>query len=191
MIVIGLTGEKRGGKGAFTEIFRELLPEKKIVRMGFGDIIGDLLDILGKKKTRENMQELPIILIKGYSQPDVITRAMKLRIEKIGNDADIVILDGIRTWQDRKMLKGFPINFLVYVTASLETRYARARASSEKVGENALSLEEFSKQDNAEIEKLIPDIGATADFIVQNESTLDDYRRKIKIFCKYKIQTAE
>ncbi len=192
MIIIGLTGEKRGGKGTLTELLSNSLPDKKIIRMGFGDIVGDLLDILGKERSREEMQKLPIILMNGYREPDVVTMAMKKRIGKIKNsEAGIIVLDGIRTWQDLEMLRSFPENLLVYVTASLETRYRRAKASNEKVGDKSLTFEQFKAQDEAEIERLIPEIGVTADFIIQNESTLDEYRRKAEIFIKYKIPAAE
>ncbi len=192
MIVIGLTGEKRGGKGSFVKILRENLPEKKIVRMGFGDIVGDMLDILGKEKSRDNMQKLPIALINGFNQPDIITQAMKVMIGNLQQEnPDIVILDGIRTWEDLRMLRSFPESFLVYITASLETRYERAKAGNEKAGDNSLTLEKFKAQDNAEIEKLIPEIGKCCDYPISNERTLEDYKEDVGIFVSMFIGKAE
>lgn len=189
MIIIGLTGEKRGGKGSFAEILMNLLPEKKIIRLGFGDIVGDILDILGKEKSRDNMQKLPIALINGFDQADVITQAMRKRIEKIGSEnPDIVILDGIRKWADLRMLRSFPINFLVYITASLQTRYERAKKSNEKVGDNSLTLEKFKDQDEAEIERLIPEIGRRSDYTISNERTLSEYREDVEIFATMYLQ---
>ncbi len=189
MIVIGLTGEKRGGKGTFTELLTELLPHAKIIRLGFGDIIGDICDILGMPRTRDNMQEVPLWLIEGSGNKGIITDAMKRRIEKL--DTDIAILDGIRTIPDKAMLETFPRHLLVYVTASLETRYQRAIKAAEKVGDATLTREKFLAQDNAKIEQMIPVIGARADYIIQNEGTLDEYRAKVEAVRKYFIYPAE
>lgn len=185
MIVIGLTGEKRGGKGMFVKFLQEMLPDKKILRMGFGDIIGDILDIIGKEKSRENMQKVPIGLINEFKEPDIITKAMKKKIERlVKENFDILILDGIRTWPDLEMLKSFPGSLLVYVTASPETRYERARKSNEKVGDNSLTLEKFKAQDEAEIERLIPEIGKKCDYTISNERTLGEYREDVETFAK-------
>ncbi len=189
MIVIGLVGEKRGGKGTFTRLLAEILPHAKIIRLGFGDIVGDILDILDMPRTRNNMQKLPVGLMTTFDDPAVITNAMRHRIGVL--DADIVILDGIRTFPDREMLGSFPRHLLVYVTASVETRYQRAVQAAEKIGDAKLTFEQFLAQDNAEIERLIPAIGAKADYVIQNESTLNDYRDHVKRVQRYFITPAE
>ncbi len=188
MIVIGLVGEKRGGKGTFTNLLREALPSKNIVRIGFGDIIGDLLDILGKPKTRDNMQKLPVAINSVFGN-STITEAMRIRIQKLA--ADIVILDGIRLTSDVELLREFRKNFLIYVTANVEIRYARARMAAEKIGENSISLEEFRRQDNAEIEMLIPQIGLKSDYILANNKALEDYRWHIETINKLFITPLE
>ncbi|MBU6142235.1 hypothetical protein KGO95_03955 [Patescibacteria group bacterium] len=189
MIVIGLTGEKRGGKGTFTELLSQLLPHAKITRLGFGDIVGEICDILGLPRTRDNMQEVPTWLIEGSGNKGIITDAMKRRIEKL--DTDIAILDGIRTIPDKTMLETLPHHLLVYVTASFETRYQRAIKAAEKVGDATLTREKFLTQDNAKIEQMIPAIGAKADYIIQNEGSLDDYRAHVEKVQRYFIAPAE
>lgn len=179
MLVIGLVGEKRGGKGTFFELLKEKLPQKTIVQVRFSDIIGDILDILGKEKTRENMQKLPIGINKAFNDNATITKAMKNRVQNI--QADIIILDGIRLPADKDLLREFRNNVLIYVTASPEIRYRRALAAAGKVGENSVSFEEFLRQDNAEIERQIPKIGLAADYIIVNEKTLDEYRWHINV----------
>lgn len=179
MIVIGLVGEKRGGKGTFTELLQEALPNAQIECLRFSDIIGDILKILDIPCTRDNMQKLPVGLMRTFNDNSVITKAMERRIR--GQVAHIVILDGIRTHPDVQTLKKFPENLLIYVTASQEIRYQRALKATEKVGENKISFEEFKKQDEAEIEKMIPVIGSTADHIVFNEGSLAEYRDEVRI----------
>ncbi|MDE2001328.1 MAG: hypothetical protein KGI60_02030 [Patescibacteria group bacterium] len=181
MIIIGLTGEKAGGKGTFVTLLCEAAPDKKIVRMGFGDIIGEICDILGKPRTRENMQKIPIALIKEFGESDIITQAMRKRVAALSQgECDILILDGIRRWEDYEYLRSFPANHLVYVTASRWTRFNRARKRNEKVGEAQLTMEQFIAQDQAEIELLVPEIGKKADFRIDNEQPIDYYRMRVE-----------
>lgn len=189
MIVIGLVGEKRGGKETFYKLLKEKLPLKRIVQVRFSDIIGDILDILGMPKTRENMQKLPTGINKAFDDNATITKAMKNRVQNI--QTDIIVLDGIRLSADKDLLREFRNNILIYVTASPEIRYQRALAIAGKVGENSISFEEFLKQDNAEIERQIPKIGLTADYILLNEETLEDYRWHIDAIYKLFIKPAE
>jgi uridine kinase len=189
MRVIGLVGEKGGGKGTFTDLLKQELATKKVDLHRFGDIISDILQILGKPKTRENMQKLPVALISAFGDPAVITRAMWPRIQKV--QADIVVLDGIRTLADEQLLRSFEKNLLIYITASAETRFERARRRAEKLDEALMTFEEFLEQDQAEIERLIPSIGTRADYIIQNEQGLEEYRKKVKIVCTRLITSAE
>ncbi len=188
MIVIGLVGEKRAGKETFLNLFREELPGANILQVRFSDIIGDILDILGMPKTRENMQKLPIALIKEFGDQEIITKAMKLRIMRLS--ADIIILDGIRLPSDAKLLKTFEKNFLIYITASPEIRYERAKKNSDKADEKNMTFDQFLEKDNAEIERQIPIIGESADYVIQNDYTLGCYRRKVKLFTLGYISTA-
>lgn len=181
MKVIGLVGEKRGGKGTFAELLQEKLPRIQIECLRFSDIIGDMLDLVNYPRTRENMQKLPVGLMKLFDDDSIITKGMERRIR--GQVADLVILDGIRTRADVLMLKKFPKNMLIYVTASQEIRYQRALKATGKVGENKISFEEFKRQDEAEIEKMIPAIGSTADHIIINEFTLEEYKKEVQTIC--------
>lgn len=190
MKVIGLVGEKRGGKGTFAELLREALPDAQIECLRFSDIIGDILKILDIPCTRENMQKLPVGLMRIFDDDSVITKAMERRIR--GQVAHIVILDGIRTRSDVQTLKKFSEHMMIYVTASQEIRYQRALKATGKVGENKISFEEFKRQDEAEIEKMIPVIGSTADHIIINEFTLAEYREEVRAICRlYNLNPAE
>lgn len=182
MKVIGLVGEKRGGKGTFAELLQAELPGAQITCLRFSDIIGDMLDLVDYPRTRENMQKLPVGLMKLFDDTSIITKGMEKRIR--GQVAHIVILDGIRTHSDVQTLKKFPGNLLIYVTASQEIRYQRALKAAGKVGENKISFEEFKRQDEAEIEKMIPVIGSTADHIIINEFTLEEYKKEVQAICR-------
>lgn len=182
---IGLVGEKLSGKETFTKALREFMgPDVIIEKLRFSDIIADMLDILGLPKTRENMQKLPILLMGGFGA-DVITNAMKIRLEK--SNANIIVLDGIRRFTDAKMLRKLPSSFLIYITASPEVRFQRVKSRNEKIGESSISLERFLEQEKAEIEREIPLIGKTADYTIENNSSLAEFKEKVRKTLSKKI----
>ena len=105
----------------------------------------------------------------------------------IGIDADVITLDGIRSWSQAKMLRSFPKHILVYITAGARIRYARAQARKENEGEEHTSFEQFLIEDQSPAESLISAIGNTADFIVENTGTIGDFERQVGEFlsCYY------
>lgn len=186
-IVIGLVGQKGSGKGTFTATLKELAQNISAVQMRFRDIISDILEILGLPQTRGNMQKLPVLLIQGFGE-GTITNAMKLRLGKV--PMDIVVLDGIRTETDAQMLKNLPDtkNILVYVTTDAEIRFKRMKERGEKVGEKTATWEQFLREEEAEIEKQIPVIGAAADYKITNNGSLLEYKNEIEAFYQKFIQ---
>lgn len=179
-MVIGLVGEKAGGKGTFTEIMTSLLPERKIVYAKFSDVLADTLKLWGLELTRENYQKLSVAMRNTFGD-GTLTRAIQNRIEAL--DADIVILDGLRWESDMKLLRSFPVNFLIYVTASAELRHIRSQQRKEKAGEENATFEQFMLEEQAETEKAIPKIGAAADFTVVNNCAMSKLQEKVREFC--------
>lgn len=175
--VIGLAGEKAGGKGTFTETLKSLLPMKKIAYAKFSDILTDSLKLWGLELTRENYQKLSVAMRNTFGE-GTLTRAIQRRVETL--DADIVILDGVRWDSDVVLLRSFPINFLVYITADVRLRHARSQKRKEKAGEENASLEQFMKEEQAETEKDIPRIGSSADFTILNNEGPRELQAKIR-----------
>ncbi|MDP3999523.1 MAG: hypothetical protein Q8P76_02945 [bacterium] len=178
--VIGLVGEKAGGKGTFTEILKSLLPNKKIAYAKFSDILTDSLKLWGLELTRENYQKLSIAMRNTFGD-GTLTQAIQNRIKTM--DADIVILDGIRWESDLKLLRSFPANLLVYVTASAELRHTRSQKRGEKAGEENATFEQFMKEEEAETERAIPKIGMSADCTIVNDEEMPQLEQKVRKFC--------
>lgn len=179
MMVIGLVGEKGGGKGAFTELLKQLLPNLKFAYVRFSDVLTDTLKVWDINPTRENYQKLSVAMRNAFGEGS-LTRATHRRVSDV--DADIVILDGIRWQADAALLRSLPNNVLVYITADAQIRYERSKTRKEKIGEDQTTFEQFMAEEKAETEKLIPEIGKTANVIIQNNGSKLEFLRKIKIF---------
>lgn len=180
-LVIGLVGEKGSGKETFGNILQGLIPNTAIQRVHFSDILVETLDLWSFPKTRENLQTLARYMEDGFGR-GTITNAVKGRV--INSTADIVIIDGVRWEPDLELVRSFPKNVLVYVTADVETRYKRTKLRKEKAYEDATSREQFLKEEAAKNETLIPGIGADADFKVNNNGDLEQLKEQVEKFNK-------
>ena len=93
--------------------------------------------------------------------------------------ADIIIIDGVRWETDVALIRRFPKNLLVYITADAHTRYNRTIARGEKSGESTTSFEQFMQEEQAPNELLISKFGASADCIIKNDGSIEEYKKAV------------
>ncbi|MDO8500137.1 MAG: hypothetical protein Q7S66_05825 [bacterium] len=180
-VYIGFTGEKGGGKDTVIKLVRKLLPKKKIGQIRFSDILTDTLNIWALPRTRENYIKLSPSFRRTYG-PSALSNAVKARAEAASDD--IVFLNGVRWWEDVKMVRGLnkkgSKSFLVYVTAPVRIRFARIKNRGEKAGEREATFHQFMKEEKAYTEIFIPKIGKKADVVIDNGDTMNKFRNAIK-----------
>lgn len=186
MLVIGLVGEKGGGKGTAVPLISEALPPgTRCVGVRFSDILRETLTFWHLAHTRANLQNLSKIMDAEFGN-GTLAHAMGHRIASI--DADVVILDGVRWEADRLLIRSFAANLLIYITASTRVRYERIRGRGENTKEHTTSFEQFLEEERATSELAIPAIGATADVRIVNDGTRDAYAQQIQRCCRERIQ---
>lgn len=176
-IIIGLVGEKGGGKETFGDILIKLLPNKRIARVRFSDLLAETLLLWSIPNTRENLQDLAIAMDKQFGE-GTLTRAVQERIKKLS--ADIILLDGVRWMSDAELIRSFPKNYLIYITAPFKLRFERLKKRKQKSDEVTLTFKQFLYEENRKTELDIPKIAKKADFKIENNSTLLEFRGKIK-----------
>jgi dephospho-CoA kinase len=179
-LIIGLTGEKGGGKQTFADYLKKISP-KKVVHLRTSDILAETLLLWSIPTTRINLQHLAIIMDQEYGQ-GTLTKAIEQRIKT--TDAEIIILDAIRWVSDLKLLRSFPRNLLVYITADLETRFLRLREKSEKVKESGLSFKQFLNEEHQKTEIDIPRIAKKADVKIINDGSYSSLKNQVEQFYK-------
>lgn len=177
-VIIGLVGEIGSGKGTFVELLADVSPNLKVSKIRFSDVLLETLKIWGIPQTRNNLQNLAVIMKNNFGP--VLSHAVYMRI--LSNSADVAVLDGVRWQSDVDLVRGFPQNFLVYITAPSNIRYDRIKSRKEKEGEFNISYEQFVKEGKTENEALIPKIGLQADFKIINSTTLLKFKEQVKIF---------
>jgi dephospho-CoA kinase len=185
-LVIGLVGEKGGGKETVTRFLGECAGVP-IAHLRFSDILGETLAIWGLPFTRENTQKLPVAMNQFYGE-GTLTRAMEARIRK--RPEELVVLDGVRWLTDEQLLRSFPHALIVYVTAPIQTRFERTRARKEKAGESNTTWELFVEQEHAHNEIFISDIGSRADVKLVNNGTFEELKENVRTIFEEKIRPA-
>ena len=173
--VIAIIGEQASGKGAAADFIRKKYGGQ---RLTISNLLRRTLDSLYIPITRENLIELALNLKKGFGD-EVLMQAMLKEVEM--EETDLVIVDGLRMPGDpdpfRKEYDGD--FYLIYVTAEQEIRYERSVSRGEKVGESDAAFEEFQANEKLDTEKFISEVGAQADFKIENNGTAEELEQKV------------
>ena len=178
--IIGVIAEKGAGKGLFVKIAQKLWPRYKISSIRYSDIPREILAVLNKEESRENMQIISTALRRAFDEEGIFNTAIKKRLQN--TDADLIVLDGVRKREEAEMVKELN-GLLVYVKADPQIRFARRKKDVENTDEEEMSWEQFQKQELAETEISIKEIGEkTADAIIENNGPMEEFENKIKEF---------
>ncbi len=175
MLIIGLVGEKGSGKDTFAQILSEVT-DKTIEHIRFSDLLRKTLEIWDISPTRENLQKIAQVLEE--FGPGTVAHGLEKEIESA--NAQIVILDGVRWKPDLELIQKFPDHKLIYITAAAEERYKRLKNRGEKIGESEMDYAQFMKEEKAPNEILIPELGWSADYKIENNGSIDEFREKVK-----------
>jgi dephospho-CoA kinase len=178
-IVIGLLGESGSGKDTVAKYLQDKYGAKL---MRFADPIKETLNIYFEKSSREDQQWLALEFRKRFGS-DILSRALRKKIE---NTEGLIVINGIRFWEDYDFVESFHPGKTIYVTADQRLRWERSAKRGEKSDDN-ITFEKFQEMEKVETEVHIPEIGAKADFTIRNEKDLayllqsvDEVMEKIK-----------
>ncbi|MBI2086092.1 AAA family ATPase [Candidatus Daviesbacteria bacterium] len=180
-LVIGLVGEKGSGKQTFVNFLKSIAPELNIRQVRFSDILAETLMIWDIPITRSNLQKLSLIMNEAFGQGS-LANAAKFSIE--GDIADVIIFDGIRRDAELKLVKSMKNSTLIYITAQQNLRYERLKDRSEKVGETGLTFEQFLEEEKSKAETNIPNLGKKADLKIENNDSLEEFKKNIEAYFK-------
>ena len=183
MKTLTLVAENGAGKGLFVEIVKKLLPNLRIISVRFSDPLLEILDILDKERSRDNIDTLVTALREAFHDEGILNKALARRLQ--GIEADIIILDGLRKEKEVPFIRAFN-SMLIYIVADQRVRYERRKQEGEKSDELGMSLDQFVYQSNALPQREIRYIGETvADATIENNGSVEEFELTIKEFIKH------
>lgn len=173
-IIIGFVGDLASGKGTACKYLKEK-HGAEVYR--FSTILRDILNRVYVEISRANLQKISTAIRETFGQ-DAMSHAIAKDIS--GGTNEIMAVDGIRRPSDIVGMEKFPGFHLVYLTAEPKIRWQRLTKRNENEGDDKKILEEFLRDEQAEADRLIKDIGKKAEFTIVNDGTFEELYRQIE-----------
>lgn len=172
-LILGLVGQAGAGKFTATECIKN---DFNIQVFIFSDILKDMLKRMFLPASRENLIALSTAVRQAFGQ-DALSNAMERQVA--ASEADIVVVDGIRRFDDIADLKKNPSFHLIEVWAPPETRFERLKKRNEKPGETEMTWEDFLAMSQKETEATIAGVAAQAEKKIDNHQGLPELKKSM------------
>jgi dephospho-CoA kinase len=173
-IILGLVGDLAAGKGTIAKYLHEKYSANTYK---FSTMLRDILDRIYVEKSRENLQVISTFIRENYGQ-DVMSKVIAKDVEN--DPGNIVVVDGIRRPTDITYLKKLEGFHLIYITADQKTRWERLVKRKENPGDDGKSFEDFCRDEQAEAESLIQELGKKAEIRVDNDGDMEELFGKVE-----------
>lgn len=174
MKIIAFTGMPFSGKSEAVQIARK----KGILVFRMGDLVWEETKRQGKKLDDKNVGEIANSMRVKFGK-DIWAKRTIDKIKSF-NEKNIVVIDGIRNNEEIEAFKKELGNdfVLVAITSSDEARMKRAMNRGRE--DDSKNLSYIKERDRRELGWGLGGVIASADIVVSNEGTIEEFRNKIK-----------
>lgn len=167
-LIIGLVGPIASGKG---EIKKYLQEKYGATEHRFSTMLRDVLNRIHIETSRKNLQDTSLMLRQQFGG-DLLAKVLTEDVKK--DESQLIIIDGIRRFDDIHYLKDLAEFNLIAVVADEELRYQRVVSRNENAGDSEKSFAEFQQDNQAEAELEIPKVMAAAKIQIENNGTFEE-----------------
>ena len=172
-MILGLAGEMASGKGTVAQY---LMEKNHSSSHRFSTMLRDVLTRLHLEHSRENLQHLSTMVRKTYGE-DTLARVMAEDVKK--DNAEIIVVDGVRRMDDIVYLRELEGFKLVYIDADIRKRYERIIARNENIDDHGKTFEQFELECQDESEVQIAILKNHADVVIDNNGDVDALHTQI------------
>ena len=177
--VIGLCGEKAGGKETLIKILMRQYSHL-ITVVSSSNILLQMLTDRQWSTNREDYRKLFESEAARHGE-DWLTKYMDVAVQEA--QTPVVFWDSIRMPADFAKVQSYPHQITVYVTLDPEERWRRAMARNQK-GEGNITLEQFLAQEAASNERFVPILGPQMAEKIDNSGTREELEVAVHNFWK-------
>jgi len=173
-IILGFVGDLSSGKGTAAKYLKEKYNSNSY---RFSTILRDIINRLYLPETRGNLQNISTVLRENFGQ-DVLSKVIA---EDVKNDPnEIVVVEGVRRPTDITYLREIPGFHLIYITAESKLRWERLVKRGENEDDTEKTYEEFLKDEQAEADILIKELGKSAEYTIHNNLGFEEFYVEIE-----------
>lgn len=175
-MIIGLTGRIASGKRTFTDYFKKKGFNKYVA----SDTIKEEAKKRGLEIKRKNLQDIGNLIRKQEG-----AGALARRIIEKTKSGENFIIKGIRNPAEIEEIRKIKNSYIVAIDAPQELRFKRVLSRKRDI-DSSITWEEFLKSDEREYDEGIPsglrirECMEMADFTITNDSSLEDFNKKIE-----------
>ncbi len=186
MKIIAFVGLPLSGKSTAAEIAREM----GIPVVVMGDVVREETKKRGLELTDENVGKVASELRKKEGM-DAIAKRIIPKIRELGKNHGAVVVDGIRGIAEvERLKKEFGEDFiLIAIECPLEIRFQRAL--KRKREDDVKTIEDLKKRDERELSWSMEEAIKIADFTIENTSTLEEFKEKVRTLLDRIIEKVE
>jgi len=171
MLIIAVTGMPGSGKSTVSKALSQELSASLFV---MGDLVRDEVVRRGLPLTAENIEQVATELRSRHGRGAVGV----LLLERLkGIKADYIVVDGLRSPEEVKVLRSLAPTCVIAVHAAPLIRLRRYLSRSR---EGEKSLDTFWLRERKNLEYGIGDVIATADFVIVNEGSIEELMTSVK-----------
>lgn len=174
-IILGFVGDLASGKGT---ICQHLKNKYNVNSYRFSTMLRDILTRIYVDNSRENLQDLSTFLRGRYGQ-DIMSKVIAKDVQNDQNE--IVAVEGIRRPTDITYLQELNGFHLIYITADPKIRWQRMVLRQENADDANKTFEQFLKDEQAEADMLIKDLGKQATYTIVNNGTIEQFYNEMKL----------
>ena len=171
-VILGVSGEIASGKDTVGNYLAEAHGASKL---RFSQPLRDMLDRLGIEQNRENMAKLSLYIRKAFGE-DILSRVLLAEAE--ASTEEFVVVDGIRRLPDMVHMETDEHFYFCYVEANPEKRFERLTQRRQNTDDASKTAMQFEKDSQLETEIGIRDLKERADFVIDNNGTLEDLKKQ-------------
>lgn len=173
-IILGFVGQIASGKGTACQYLKE---RNGASVFRFSTMLRDVLNRLYLEQSRDNMQNLSLVLRNAFGN-DLLAGVIAKDVSAATDD--IIAIDGVRREPDIKYLKEIPGFHLVKIEADQKIRWERITKRGENADDNKKTLEQFQHDEQREAELQIAEVAKLAEFAINNNGSLEHLHQQIE-----------
>ncbi|MFA6215199.1 MAG: AAA family ATPase [Patescibacteria group bacterium] len=173
-IILGFVGPIASGKGT---VCRYLETKHGASVFRFSTMLRDILNRLYLEQNRTNMQNVSLALRQTFGDDLLASVVAK---DVTNSPAKIIAIDGVRREPDIKYLRELPGFHLIEIAADQKIRWQRIIKRGENADDAKKTLAELRQDELKEAEQQIKEVAKLAEFILDNNGTLDELHRQIE-----------